>query len=133
MKTLLLALLIPAFACAPGNQCQADASAGGTLCIPDAGALADAPLDYAVQEICGSMCDDFEPTCQVTRDGGELTVALVGTRCSTPSMPCPELCSQRRFRCALGPLPAGSYTVRSGLRPALTLQVSDAGLARCGD
>lgn len=133
MRALLLTFFAVACACAPGKQCEPDASASGTLCIPDAGALADAPLDFAVEESCGSPCDDFNPTCRVTRDGGELTVALVGTRCVTPDVACPAICSLRRFRCSLGPLPAGSYTVRSGVEAALTLRVSDAGAARCGD
>lgn len=133
MKRLALLLSCCLFAaCNPGKVC-ADASASGTLCLPDGGALADAPLSFAVQESCGSPCVDFDPACQVVRTGSEITVGLVGTSCTDPNMgACPAICSIRTFRCDFGPLPAGTYTVRSGGEQARTLVISDAGVTRCG-
>lgn len=118
-------------ACGPGKQCE-DAGASGTLCIPDGGARADAPLTFSIQESCGSPCDEFSPVCLVTRSANELNVALVGTRCSTPMRACIAICSIRTFQCELGPLPAGTYSVRSGSETPRTLLVTDAGVTSCG-
>lgn len=133
MKRLALALTCGLFAaCNPGKVC-ADASASGTLCIPDGGALADAKLSFAVHESCGSPCDDFDPVCRVVRSGSEISVNLVGTSCTDPDVKaCPAICSIRTFRCDLGPLPAGTYVVRSGAEEARTLVITDAGATRCG-
>ena len=119
-------------ACVPGQNCEPDASTTARLCVPNVAALADAPLVFSAEEACGSPCDSFEPTCQVTRDGGELTVALVGNRCTNISTPCVAVCSIRKFRCELGPLPAGTYSVRSGGELQPVLVVNDAGVTQCG-
>jgi len=135
MNRIALAVLVVTLAgcgMVPGGKCE-EKRAGGPFCIPDAGvAAAGQKLSFEAVDQCTSACGTSKLSCVVERDGGTLTLHLVGEVCpSTGGGACPAICKLVRTPCAIAPLEEGDYTVVSPGQSAQTLQVRDGGATGC--
>lgn len=107
---------------------------GGVFCVPDGGAMkAGAPLRLELVQSCGAKCDPGPLRCVVAIDGGVIDLSLSADGCNGRSG-CPADCVRRRFTCAIPPLDAGDWLVRSSAGDgghAAPLRLTADGPERC--
>lgn len=92
--------------CQPSTTAQAVTD----FCAP-ASIAAGQTLRLQVREQCGG-CTQRATHCEVTLQGQELKLRLLGEFCTLPpDTACPAICAINTFDCSVPPLVAGTYRV----------------------
>ena len=132
-RTLTLVGVVLA-SCGSSDRCST-ARYGGEVCAPDGGMAAETPLRiWVLESTCGSPCDRTGPSCEVVREGSVLTLTLERISCPMTEFPntvCIAVCVPTGAFCALPPLAAGEYTLRSDGHPDVGLSTGTGPASSC--
>lgn len=135
MRTRVLVLVgaVLLVGCGGGKTCTPSPNqVAQRFCVPDGGAQGVA-LSLELVESCGG-CTQYATGCSVSVSGDVITLSLDGEACTLPlGTACPAVCSQKRVTCAVGPLDAGTWTVKANTSPpsSRTLVVAAQGETAC--